>query len=212
MIIEYLSSMASQIAHVVYATKYFEKYPLPNGEREEFILGSLFPDIRRIDETIQRKDTHLRFEPLDLNFEGLDPFQSGWKFHLYCDMRREEILNNHNFYLLKNTADFWHLSSKIFEDEIIYDDCDNWEKLVHYFNNVPDIDVGTDVSRETFELWYAIIAKYVETKPCSHSMKIFLSKQKNLASIAKDILVSVNKLRKNAKVIEILKKVKEEIV
>jgi len=44
-----------------------------------------------ITENIKRSDTHSVFSPIDLNFSGLSSFQAGWKFHLYCDIKREEI-------------------------------------------------------------------------------------------------------------------------
>ena len=203
--------MASQVAHVIYAQKYFERYP-STMDKDEFVLGCIFPDIRRINKSIKRKDTHLRFNPLDLDFSGLTSFQAGWKFHLYCDMKREEILAKYNFYSQEETTDFWNLPAKIFEDEVVYEDCKNWEKLIHYFNNIPAVDTGIGVPRETLELWYAIIAKYIEKKPDNKSMKIFLSKQPKLAPIAGEIVKVIDKLRKNGKVVEILSKIKEEIV
>lgn len=204
--------MASQVSHIIYAREYFKKNPaLPNFE-DEFMLGCVFPDIRRIDESIKRKDTHRCFSPLNLNFSGLSPFQAGWKFHLYCDMKREEILNKYKFYEIPGTADFWHQAAKQLEDELLYEEYGNWEKIVHYFNNVPKIEIGANVTNETFQLWYAIIAKYIEKKPDNKSAHIFLSKQISWVEKADDIIKSVDNLRKNEKVIEILRKVKDEIV
>ncbi len=118
--------MACPVAHIIYVDKYFAKYSLAIN-KDEFILGCTFPDIRRIDEKIKRKETHLRFDPIDLDFSGFTPFQAGWKFHLYCDMKREEILNKYHFYSLDNTTDFWNLPAKFFEDEVVYDECKNWK-------------------------------------------------------------------------------------
>jgi hypothetical protein len=205
--------MASQVAHIIYAHKYFEKVPNHGiADRDKFLLGCTFPDIRRIDGNIKRKDTHLRFSPIDLNFEGLDDFQAGWKFHLYCDMRREEILNDYDFYSLPSTTEFYNQPAKMLEDEVIYDSYNNWEKIVQYFNNPPQIDNGIGVSRETFDLWYAILAKYFEKKPDNNSIKILFSKFPSLANIAKEVVSVVDELRKDVRVIEILKRVKEEIV
>jgi len=219
--------MASQIAHIVYARKYFdlldaeglndiddEKLLLASVEkinRDEFILGCVFPDIRRIDESIKRGDTHLKFEPLDLNFSGLTSFEAGWKFHLYCDMRREEILNKVGFYLLEKTEKLFGQPAKMLEDELVYDDCDNWEKLCSYFNNAPHFDSKISVTSETMGLWYAIVSKYMEKKPDDRTMRIFLSKQKYSIQL-EEIVGLVDKLRKNEKVVEILRKVKDEIV
>ena len=205
--------MASQVAHIVYAQRYFEKVPV-NGikNRDEFMLGCVFPDIRRIDENIRRKDTHLRFSPVDLDFSGLTDFEAGWKFHLFCDMRREEILNDYDFYSLPNTTELYNQPAKMLEDEVVYASYNNWEKIVNYFNNPSKVDIGNSVSRETFELWYAILAKYLEKKPNDQSIKIFLSKQPSLINKVNEIVSIVDKLRKGDKVIEILKRVKDEIV
>ena len=202
--------MASQIAHIIYAQKYFEKYP-STIDKDEFLLGCAFPDIRRIAENISRKDTHMRFSPLDLNFEGLTSFQAGWKFHTYCDMRREEILNKYKFYTIKDTDKFWNNPTKQLEDSLVYKDYNNWEKVISYFNNVPKIETGLNISQETLSLWYAVIAKYLEKKPDDKSMHIYLSKI-GFESEADEMILVIDKLRKNEKVIEVLKKIKGEIV
>ncbi len=204
--------MASQITHIVYAKKLFEKYDLLPEEKDEFILGTTFPDIRRIDPTIKRKDTHLHFYPINLDFKSLTPFEAGWKFHLYCDMRREEILNQYGFYSIGHTEEFCRQPAKMLEDELVYDEYNNWEKLVNYFNDVPFISNGINVPKETFELWYSILANYMNKKPNDSSVKIFLLKQPDIAPIANDIIKTVDKLRKNDKVIELLKRVHEEII
>jgi hypothetical protein len=210
--------MASQIAHIIYAKKYFDQVEAgkieSSGmiEKDEFFLGCTFPDIRRIEPGIRRKDTHLRFEPLDLDFSGLSSFEAGWKFHLYCDMKREEILNGYNFYAYPNTTDHYNQPAKILEDELIYDSYNNWEKLNSYFNGVPYINAGVGASPETFRLWYAILAKYMEQKPSEKSERVFLSKQPGLAGKTNDLMGSVAKLRQNKRVIVILEKVWQEIV
>ena len=68
--------MACPVAHIIYVDKYFAKYSSAIN-KDEFILGCTFPDIRRIDEKIKRKETHLRFDPIDLDFSGFTPFQAG---------------------------------------------------------------------------------------------------------------------------------------
>lgn len=203
--------MASQIAHIIYAKKYLEKHPLPNGEKDLFILGCVFPDIRRLAENLTREGTHMAFNHIDLNFAGLTSFQAGWKFHLYCDMKREEILNRHSFYKIAGEAGRSWQANKMLEDELLYDVYNNWEKLVHYFNNAPMVELPAGVSRQSFELWYAIVAKYIEEKPSDRTMHIFVSKQPAFKTI--DIIMTrISELRKNKPAVEILKKVVEEIV
>jgi len=201
--------MASPVSHVIYAQKYLEKNPRKGGEF--FILGTLFPDLRRVADGLARKDTHMRFESIDLDFEGLDLFDAGWKFHAWCDMRREEILNEHNFYSLRG-ANAIDPTAKMVEDELVYDEYKNWEKLIYVLNNPPIVHTDLDVSQETIEHWYAILAKYLQKKPDDKTMKIFLSKQSSDKKEIEEIIDGVRKLRENQKAIEILKKVSEEII
>jgi hypothetical protein len=78
---------------------------------------------------------------------------------------------------------------------------------------MPKIKTGIDViSRETLELWYALIAKYVEKKPDDKSMHIFLSKQPALVEKADKMIESVERLRRKEKAVEILGSVVDEIV
>ncbi len=202
--------MASQVAHIVYAKKYFEKYPSVEIKKDLFLLGAVFPDVRRIDNTIKRKDTHLRFAPLDLDFRGLDSFQAGWKFHLYCDMKRDEILRNAGFY--KKIPNVSELPPKILEDELVYDEYNNWEKLTALLNNPPEIKFDFHVSSESLRLWYAIIARYVSQKPNEKRTRAFLVKQPSLTKRVDDIMKAVAEIRENKEAVEILKNVKNEIV
>jgi hypothetical protein len=201
--------MANPVSHVVYAQKYLEKNPRKGGEI--FILGTLFPDLRRVAKGIARKDTHMCFEKIDLDFGGMDLFDAGWKFHAWCDMRREEILNKYKFYSLKG-ANAIDPTAKLVEDELLYDKYKNWEKLRYVLNNSPIIHTSLDVPQETVEHWYAILAKYFQKKPDDRTMKIFLSKQSSDKKEIAEIIDGVRKLRENQKATEILSKVCEEII
>ncbi len=210
--------MASQISHIVYAKRYFDQLEAGKIEsvikinRDEFMLGCVFPDIRRIDPKIKRRDTHLCFDSLDLNFSGMTSFRAGWKFHVYCDMRREEILNKYKFYETPHTTDIYNQPAKDLEDEMIYEEYDNWEKLVNYFNNPPFIDSELDFDPAGYYLWYAMIARYIEKKPDDKSMRTFLLKQPGLLKNLDEIMASIIELRKNEKVKTILGKIWREMV
>ena len=176
---------------------------------------NLFPDIRRISKEIARSQTHQNFRPLDLDFNGLVPFEAGWKFHIWCDMKRNEILNKYDFYSLKHTEDFGGLSARLLEDELLYEKYNNWEKLVHLLNNPPNLKIKLGeqiVSYETLEYWYAIVAKYFEKKPSDKTIKIFISKYLSLKKEADGIIDALGKLRNNQKAVEILSRVSEEIL
>lgn len=217
-----INTMASQIAHIIYDNQFFRKLdesgiaglilPAEKLNREEFILGSIFPDIRRVDRNIKRKDTHMHFTTIDLDFSKLNSFEAGWKFHLYCDMKREEILNRYNFYDLPKTNELYCLPGKMLEDEMVYDTYDNWEKLYNFFNNPPYIKTELGITEDTYDLWYAIIAKYIENAPNDKAIRVFLNKSNNMVDRLDKIISLLVELRKNKKVTEILLKIKDEII
>ena len=202
--------MASQIAHVVYSKKYLDRHPAM--EADLFLLGTLLPDVRRITDEVMRQDTHMVYKELDLGFRDLSAFEAGYRYHLWCDMRREEILNKYDFYSLKYAGDIGHLPSKLLEDEVVYEKYNNWEKLCWLLNNPPEVKSEIPVSRETIERWYAINAKYFEKKPDEKTLKAFLWKQRRLRKRSDEIVDAVGKLRNNSKAVEILGKVCEEII
>ena len=214
--------MASQIAHIIYTDKFFKKldsgrisdlrHPVGKIDRDEFMLGSVFPDIRLIDKNIKRQDTHMFFDTINLDFSDLTSFEAGWKFHLYCDMKRDEILNNNKFYSLKHTFVFAGRPSKFIEDMLVYREYSNWEKLNYYFNHPPIIETLKNISQDTFYLWYAILARYIEREPDVKSIKIAILKFPSMAQKTNEIADLIEKISKNKKAVEILLKVKEEII
>lgn len=203
--------MASQISHIVYAKKYLED-DHPNWiDKDQFILGCVFPDIRLIDKNISRKDTHMYFEKIDLDFSGLTSFEAGWKFHLYCDMRRNEILNKYDFFEVVE-YNLEGIPSKLLEDKLIYDEYNNWEKLCFLMNHVPYFETETNVSRETFEHWYAIIARYIKEMPNKKTMHCFRSKIVYQNPTADEVIKGVERIENSEKALNILKNIKEEII
>ena len=126
-------------------------------------------------------------------------------------MRREEILNKYEFYKLPYAIDH-DVPPKLLEDELVYEKYKNWEKLRLILNNPPEIKIDLNVSQETIERWYAILAKYFEKKPDDKTMKAFLWKQRKLRGQADELVDLVEKLRNNSKVVEILPKISDEIL
>ena len=127
-------------------------------------------------------------------------------------MRREEILNQQNFYKLKRTSDLFGRPVKLLEDVLLYDNYNNWEKMTSYFRNPPRVNLKIEVDRQTFVLWYAILAKYIEEKVTLKTISILLSKLPKLATESREIIDTVKELEQDALVIKKLLVVQEEIV
>lgn len=224
--------MASQIAHIIYAQEFFrrvEKDGLLFGvseaekkdekiyklDKDQFLLGSIFPDIRRIDENLERGDTHLAFPPLDLDFRGLLPFEAGWKFHLFCDMKRLETIKRKEFSPLGEYDLIYDQAGKMLEDELLYAEYNNWEKLALFFSNAPEIKTNLKLSPGSFRFWYSIVARYFSEKPNEKTIHIFLTKQNFYGRETKradKIIAALREIKKDKKAVEALGKIKNEIL
>jgi len=206
--------MASQVCHIIYAKRYLDKNPNSEIEKDHFYLGCIFPDIRQIEKRLKRSETHMRFPIINLDFSGLNSFEAGWKFHLYCDMRRDEIMRNAKFYDLKNNhKESWTRPAKLLEDELIYDQYNNWEKIIALCNNPPYIEMGLNIPVENYNIWYAMVAKYFEKKPDSRTMRVFLNKLDSYGfPLDVDRIIAVKeKIAKNEKATHILTQILDEI-
>jgi hypothetical protein len=137
-------------------------------------------------------------------------------------MRREDILNQNNFYKLAYTTDH-DAPPKLLEDELVYEKYRNWEKIGWLLDNPPTAQIILTLSREpsttkfevrgeTIERWYAILAKYFEKKPDEKTMRAFLFKQRKLRGQTNEIIDAVKKLRENKKAVDILGKISDEIL
>ena len=89
---------SNPIEHVYLANKFFENQKLfSKDEKKSFILGTLFPDIRYLNE-ISREKTHFKnIEILDV-LNSKTPFEAGKKFHSFVDEKRDEFIIKNNIF------------------------------------------------------------------------------------------------------------------
>jgi hypothetical protein len=114
---------AGPITHVVLAERYFIYQAAFSGERDEFLRGTLFPDIRYIAQ-IARSDTHEKGVPL-ASIKTQTPFIAGEKFHAYVDEERERFaassgISRHIAFRYRIPRVELDTFLKLVEDEILY--------------------------------------------------------------------------------------------
>lgn len=197
--------MATPISHVIYADRFLKKHP-QKFKWDDFMLGIIFPDIRRVS-NVSREETHNRFKNLDLNFDGLSGFESGWKFHVWCDLRRNEFLRDKKFYEIKGIASAYYLSYYFLEDCLIWDKYNNWENVSYLYKNPPHYATSEKIYLSDWNFWYEIVAKYILSKPNEQSIREFIRHQPTVAAKIDRIAREFEFFKKNAKVVEILESV-----
>lgn len=202
--------MASVISHVIYADRYLKNYPGINNT-QEFMLGVSFPDIRRVS-NVARAQTHNCFEDLDLYFEKLSAFEAGWKFHVWCDLRRSELLRDKDFFEIDEVKDSYYFSNYLLEDQLLWDEYNNWETLVNYFNNAAFVDLFEELDESDWSFWFEMLAEYIQKKPDKKSTQKFLKKIPSFAGKADHLLEEIEQLEAEKEIAEILQNLHEEML
>lgn len=90
---------AAPITHLYFAEKWLEQHPpLDEEAQKEFIVGTLFPDIRYLG-GVSRAETHCKGVTLEEVRSTEDPFLAGLLLHSYLDFIRESIAQKMGAYL-----------------------------------------------------------------------------------------------------------------
>ena len=202
--------MASEIAHVIYADRFLKKKPIAK-DWGEFMLGNLFPDIRRVS-NVTRGQTHNNFESLDLEFEGLTDFEKGWKFHVWCDMRRFEILNQTGYYDLKEVGKYSYLSGYHLEDVLIWEKFSKWDSFANFLMNVGYRNVLKEVGKNDWSFWYEALANYFRQKPNTQTIKVFCKTQPSVSPVVESVVEGVEILGKSNKIAKTISNLYQEII
>ena len=78
------------MTHLYLGEKYCDAHHFSEEEKEAFLVGTLFPDIRYITH-LPREQTHPPTSSLMEVREGQTPFEQGVHFHVWVDNVREEF-------------------------------------------------------------------------------------------------------------------------
>ncbi|MFH1289526.1 MAG: hypothetical protein ABIH88_02290 [Patescibacteria group bacterium] len=181
--------MASPITHIVLAEKIYSKF-FKNKNRQEFFIGTNFPDIRYLG-VISREKTHFKgFEINDLALEN--SFFAGFKFHCLLDRKRHK-------FLLKNLSEFkkeeTFLNSvlanralKLFEDEVLYNRVANWEEHISFLDKILPLELEFGIKEQRIREWHKAFQNYFSQKPGKRSREEFL----NAISLPKEDIEKIN--------------------
>lgn len=122
---------AAPATHVVFAEMWLDANHIHDPiVRSEFIVGTLFPDIRYLgtidrDQTHESKITPEKIRNADTYFRG------GMRLHVFVDVKREKFIKKYGTYSHLNDIpkDLRVLFLKILEDEILWNDCE-WSRII----------------------------------------------------------------------------------
>jgi hypothetical protein len=168
--------MASPVTHIIFALKILCLLPA-SIDKTEFIIGTSFPDIRYLAH-IDRAATHI--EPITWQdiITCQDSFYAGMLFHNLLDLIR---LHHFEFRFYEREAPFIPLYKKMFplvmkfaEDAILYETCDEWQKIANCFDTICDQEVEMCGNKEVVIQWHQALKNYLKEPPTVETIHAFL--------------------------------------
>jgi hypothetical protein len=166
--IPFTVSAAGPVAHVYLAEKFFELFPerYSEQEKERFILGTLFPDIRYISDT-RRDHTHDDDVSIKEILEQSSPFVAGMKYHSWVDHVRDHyVLADEIYDRLPNELTIEQKPSflKVIEDELLLEQLDV-EFCCDLLERVDPEELEHGVTEQDISQWHAFLVFFFKTSP-----------------------------------------------
>lgn len=193
--------MASEITHVVYGKKIFDR-DTKGLDWEKFVIGALFPDIRyraKIDRVITHQiDTEKEKMPTK------DSFKAGLYSHLLVDDRRESFIKRKGIYDLLPRSRYNTTALKLIEDELVYNSFLGWSRVINALNKVLDEEVDYGIKKETVISWHKFLQKYFEWGPNERAWKNLIIYLGFDTEAAMEIIKQVRQVKKKKKVLDII--------
>lgn len=198
--------MASQISHVVYGKKIFGRVSkLKKGlEWRKFLLGTTFPDIRRLaglDRRLLHWDTK--------DFESIathTSFDAGIYAHSWVDTQRSAFLKRSGVFDYVSSDPITNSALKLVEDQIVYEKITNWQEIISMYDGVL-LEEAELVSTDIVERWHKGLKDYFKRKPDSGIIAEMIDYYTVHPSIKERVLKEIRIIRQKREVIEILGRV-----
>lgn len=194
--------MANQITHIVLAKKIsdelFDKF-----DRPDFLVGTIFPDIRYL-KVIERDKTHFKSLYFNDVLEEKNSFVAGMKYHTLVDEVREKYMVEKDIYSLIPSSKFITQALKIYEDEVLYPNVSDWDNMITYLNTVLPEEIELVGQINKVETWHSLMQEYFKEPPTDVSRKNFILGVGFSDEIAIEINDLISRMRQIPKVREII--------
>lgn len=184
---------AAPVTHAYLAKKFFKAFPhYSPEEKNAFMVGTLFPDIRHIAENA-REETH--YENVSLNdiLNESDPFIAGMKYHCFVDEQRENFVVENKMY--DKTAEFskdnYFTYLKLAEDEMLFDKY-NWNDACLALQTLYPQELDWDISNAVVVKWHKLLTLVFVNSP-SNLLSTFAMCKQGMMGISADEIEAWNK-------------------
>ena len=160
--------MAAPVTHLYFADKFCDKHW--EIDRFQFFAWNCLPDIRYIDDTVERTKYHIRDVAIHEVLEEKSDFWKGVKFHSFVDENRGMFCRKY-IYPLENFDEIMVRSLKFLEDDILYSKLFFRQDFIKFLSEY-EFPVY-DVNLESIMEWKSILSDYFSLQPCKISRDDF---------------------------------------
>ena len=201
--------MASQISHIVYGKKIFDRIDNSSLDWQKFLVATVFPDIRQL-AGIDRDLSHV-YNTSEENIPLTDSFEAGFYVHSYVDERRFGILDEFGLYEGQDDIHSFDSALKLREDFLFYDEYADWDGVVSTLDTVYEQEVVIVKNISVVQKWHKFLQIYFAQKP---NVEIWIKLMK-IAHIDEKVQASIlnnyKNIERDINIDTMLKKMKEEI-
>ena len=201
--------MASQISHIIYGEKIFDRIDNSLLDRSKFLVATVSPDIRQLAKI--DRDLSNVYNTSEKEIPTTNSFDAGFYVHSYVDERRSKILDELGLYEGQKDIGFFDTALKLREDFLFYDEFKDWNNVIKMLDTVyqEEIDVVKDES--VVQKWHQFLQKYFAQWP-NVDIWIKLMKIANIdQTVQSQIIDHYRKIEQDENIDQLLKKMKEKI-
>ncbi len=184
---------AGPITHAVLADKWMAAHEQYDEEqRRDFIIGTLFPDIRYLG-VISRNKTHEKGVTVSRLLEKQSAFTKGKRLHAFVDIAREKLVVKWKIYQkIKHIPGQSHkaLFLKLLEDEILFakpEFQEERQKIQKYLSYIHPEERDFDIAESALRKWHSRQSMAFSSSPSDYlSTMSFI--RKSLGGVSPKIL------------------------
>ena len=161
--------MAGPIAHIICAFSLLQSGALQVIDEKAFIIGTVFPDIRYLN-VIDREKTHKDNVQWEDVISASSSFEKGMLLHSLLDRVRIVHFEQPNEEIIPHIPMMRSQLLKFYEDRLIYNGLDNWNKIIEYFDEIIPEEKEWDISEKALKQWHRFIQGYCAQQPTPGSL------------------------------------------
>lgn len=154
--------MAAPVGHILCAMALLHSGAVEISDPNAFYVGTMFTDIDKITDKIDRKITHrLGENNLAYIAKTNSSFEMGRRFHIFVDQQREKYMKDHKAYDFLSNSSYKTQMLKLIEDRILFDKLNT--NISPIFEQIHPEELSYNIDIYDIKAWHNILKNYLDT-------------------------------------------------